>query len=299
MALPAIQSLLRAGKLCAIAIPETNTELLETATMISRQTSISLSVISRKDCSAQLLDWVAQYQPDHVFTMTFPWKISGKVLARHPNLFYNFHYGLLPEMRGGDPVFEALRQQLPETGITVHRIEAGLDTGAVLFRRKIPIASHVTHGLLCSQLAQVAGDMVTGITDQLQQAGAMAMPQDESKARFYPKPQLADVCIHWDKQDAAAIEALTKACNPWNKGAYTQWGQWNMRIVAATATGQHAAGAAPGTICTASPEQGLEVACKDGGLIRLDIVYTDEGFMPGHHLLYFGIKAGTSFVNLT
>lgn len=298
MAFPALQSLLAAGRLCALGVPENNVEVTEFCTMLSKQYGIPMFIMTREDCMDQISKMIKISGADAVFTMTFPWKISAEMIDLYPGTFYNFHYGLLPEMRGADPVFETIRSRAGQSGITVHAIDRYIDKGNIILQKKIPVTGDMTHGVLCTHLSWLGANLLNELLNLLQNHSE-GTKQDENQARYYPKPGASDVCISWERQDAETIGALARACNPWNKGAYTQWNGWNIRIVEAAVVKNinHHTGL-PGTILSLDQQNGLVVKCNHGSFLRLDIVYTDEGFMSGHKLSAFGLRPGLQFVNL-
>ncbi|WP_307456314.1 methionyl-tRNA formyltransferase [Chryseobacterium sp. SORGH_AS_0447] len=266
--------------------------------MLAKQYAIPLFIITKKNSSDQIKQIINISGADAVFTMTFPWKISAEIIDLYPGKFYNFHYGFLPEMRGADPVFETIRSRAGQSGITVHAIDQYIDKGNIILKKKIPVTADMTHGALCTHLSWLGADLLNELLNLLQ-SHFKGTKQDESQAQYYPKPGASDVCISWEKQDAEDIEALTRACNPWNKGAYTQWKGWNIRVVEATAVqnvNDHTG--FPGTILTLDKENGLIVKCTHNSYLRLDIVYTEEGFMSGYKLSAFGLKKGGQFLNL-
>lgn len=299
MAIPALQTLQATGFLCAIGIPEGNTDVIDFCMALSKQSGIPLFIFRKENFSAQIEELKENHRPRYIFTMTFPWKLSPQILGKYPHEFYNFHYGLLPEMRGADPVFETLRSNARETGITVHAIEDKIDTGAIILKKTLPITKNMTHGILCTHLSWLGANLLNELIALLNN-GFKGTQQDHLKAKYYTKPGTADVCISWQKFDAQTIECLSRACNPWNKGAYTQWNGWNIRIVETTIVEKikdHHLDS-PGTILSLNEENGLIVKCNNETQIRLDIIYTDEGFMSGHKLSAFGLKEGNRFINL-
>lgn len=298
MAIPALQALQTMGQLCGIGVPEGNTDVIDFCTMLSEQSGIPLRVMKKENFSVQIQELIEKTNPKYIFTMTFPWKVSAETLEKHPDIFYNFHYGLLPEMRGADPVFESLRNNAKETGITVHTIENKIDTGSIILKKILPITSIMTHGILCTHLSWLGSNLLNELLTMLNN-GFQGIKQDHNKAKYYTKPGANDVCISWQKSDAQTVEALSRACNPWNKGAYTQWNGWNIRVVEATIVEKNKGlSDPPGTILSLDEESGLIVKCHNGTQIRLDIIYTDEGFMSGHKLSVFGLKKGSQFTNL-
>lgn len=298
MAFPALQSLQAAGRLCALGVPENNVEIKEFCSMLSKQAGIPLFIMNQKIFSDQITEMINISGADTVFTMTFPWKISAEILDLYPGKFYNFHYGLLPEMRGGDPVFETIRSRAVQSGITVHVIDRYIDRGAVILKKTIPVTTDMTHGALCTHLSWLGASLLNELLNLLQ-SHFKGTEQNEGQARYYPKPGASDVCISWEKQDAGTIEALARACNPWNKGAYTQWNGWNIRVVeAAPVQNINYHTGFPGAIISLDKENGLVVKCNHNSYLRLDIVYTEEAFMSGHKLSAFGLKKGGQFLNL-
>lgn len=298
MAFPALQALQAAGRLCAVGVPGNNTEVIEFCTMLSRQSAIPLFIMNKENQHNQIKEMMRISGAGAVFIMTFPWKISAEITDLYPGIFYNFHYGLLPEMRGADPVFETIRSRIGQSGITVHVIDEHIDKGAVILKKNIPVTADMTHGALCTHLSWLGANLLNELLSLLQNH-CEGTKQDENQARYYPKPGASDVCISWEKQDAESIEALTRACNPWNKGAYTQWNGWNIRVVEASVIrhANHQPGL-PGTISSLDKENGLVVQCNYNSFLRLDIVYTEEGFISGHKLYAFGLRKGQQFVNL-
>ncbi|KAA5536456.1 hypothetical protein F0919_01965 [Taibaiella lutea] len=299
MAIPAIQALYNMGKLCALGVPENNTDVLDFCKSLSAQTGIPLMLLRKENLNAQLGDWLKKKSPDFVFTMTFPWKVPEVTWQSHPGKFYNFHYGLLPEMRGADPVFESIRQQKRETGITIHTVNGGIDKGAIILKQSLPLESDTTHGLLCTHLSYLAARILPQLIGVLQ-AGLSGTDQNEAMANYYRRPGPSEVCINWNAQDASSVKALVNACNPWNKGAYSQWNGWHIRIVEASVNTEALpdVSTTPGTVLAIDAMNGLIIQCKDNTQLKVNIIYTDEGFMSGYRLESFGIKKGQIFTNL-
>lgn len=298
MAFPAIETLYSYNKLHTIAIPAGNEEVFSFCSVFTAQTGINLIILEKEKLADQLQAITKISGLKHIFTMTFPWKIPVEIIKSNPGLFYNFHYGLLPEMRGADPVFESIRQQKKETGITVHAIEEKIDTGNIILKRNIPIDTDTTHGFLCTKLSYLGANLLPELL-MLLQTNTIGTIQDENSTNYFKKPTASDVCIRWENQDAKSIKALVNACNPWNKGAYTQWKGYNIRVLEVSHTKdvyKHAT--VPGTILEINETQGLIIQCHNNTQLRINTIYTEEGFMSGHKLLAFGIKNGEQFASL-
>ena len=88
---------------------------------------------------ASLPALLAAARPDLVVCTGFPWKIPPAALAVPPLGWLNGHPSLLPRHRGPVPVAWAIRNGEEEIGLTVHRMDAGLDTGPILAQRTMPL----------------------------------------------------------------------------------------------------------------------------------------------------------------
>ncbi|MFH6959840.1 formyltransferase family protein [Flavobacterium aquidurense] len=298
MAFPAIQTLHSLGRLHTIGVPTENEDVKAFCSVFAAKAGINLIWIEKSKLKVQLQEIIKNTGLKFIFTMTFPWKVPEEIIEKHSNLFYNFHYGLLPEMRGADPVFESIRKQKNETGISVHSIEKAIDKGKIILKKILPLHTDFTHGMLSTNLSYLASYMLPELFTLLHN-NEKGISQDESLARYYKKPTIADVSIQWEKQDSKSIQALVNACNPWNKGAYTQWNGLNIRLLEVSQTNTITDyPKAPGTILEINENNGLIIQCYDNTQLRINTVYTEEGFMSGHKLLAFGIKNGEQFASL-
>lgn len=131
----------------------------------------------------------------------------------------NVHGSLLPRYRGAAPIQRAIMDGGQETGVSIMRIEAGLDSGPVYAARAMPIGEH-TAGSLHDALALLGGDLLVDVLERLRAGTVEAVPQDNALATRAPKLTKADGVIDW-RADAAAVHARIRACTPW-PGARTR-----------------------------------------------------------------------------
>jgi hypothetical protein len=102
--------------------------------------------------------------------------------------------------------------------------------------------------------------------------------------------------IRWDEQSGDRIRGLVKAANPWNQGAFASVRGINLRVTDVTLEeGGGDRSQPPGTILIADAARGVIVNCRDGSLLRLDVVSMDEGIVPGRALATLGVQAGERF----
>lgn len=290
--IPAIASLFQMNMLHCVGITEEQTEVAERLHGIPKD--IPLVRINKNSLHDTLSAWLQTGAADYVLLMTFPWRIPRRTLDIFPDRIFNFHYGLLPEMAGADPVFESLRQGRTTTGVTVHRVEAELDRGAIIGQRQAQIPPFATHGLLCTQLAQLAVGILPDLPRLISEQQNWILAPAPSY-HYFTKPGAADVCIRWSVQDAFAIEALIRACNPWNKGAYAYWKGGNLRLLNARTSKQDSPTQhTPGTLL--SFDGTLSIQCINQTQLHVDTVFTDEGFLPAQLLGIYGLQPFDQFV---
>ena len=90
--------------------------------------------------SADSIEWLKSLQPDYVASFYFNQWIGKGVREVPAKACINLHPSLLPNLRGPDPFFRALQRDLPTTGITLHMVDDGFDTGSILCQEERPIA---------------------------------------------------------------------------------------------------------------------------------------------------------------
>jgi methionyl-tRNA formyltransferase len=296
MGIPSLQSLARSGRLAALGIPAVEHDATITLRELAPQLKVPLTVFTKQSFAATTDDWLRESGADVVFVYTFPWLVSTALLSFSSLGFLNFHFGLLPQYRGADAIFWEIRNREPYGAVTVHKMEASLDTGPVAIQQTVPIRPVDTYGIHMAKLA-MAGMQVTKELIKILDGASGTInweKQDESKAREWPKPGQRDVVIDWPNMYAHEIIALVRACNPWNKGAYTFFGNQALRITVALDTSLPANGNSPGTLMS-HPQVGMAAACRDNQSILLESVYLESGFFSGKELPSLGIMPGMQF----
>jgi methionyl-tRNA formyltransferase len=144
---------------------------------------------------AGLGDALAGYRPDLLVIYGFNWILPPAVFGLPRFGAINIHTSLLPRYRGPAPVLWAIRHGDPDIGVTVHRIDEGIDTGPILAQRGgIPLDDDITPDRLRSRLAPVVRDLLATALARVA-SGAPGRPQpdvDTSYARFL-EPDFSEV----------------------------------------------------------------------------------------------------------
>lgn len=166
----------------------------------------------------------------------------------------NIHASLLPRWRGAAPIHAAILHGDAESGVTIMRMEEGLDTGPMLLSEAVPLTPRSTTPELHDALSALGARLILHALEQ----APHETPQPEQGVTYAAKLSKADGLLDWT-QPAAALDARVRAMNPW-PGAYFPHGGEVLRVLAA----EPAEGAGtPGTVL-AGP--GLGVACGQGAL---------------------------------
>jgi len=123
----------------------------------------------------------------------------------------NIHASLLPRWRGAAPIHRAIEAGDHETGITIMQMDAGLDTGAMLLKHAIDIASDDTTQTLHDKLAKMGGQMIEFALQSYATLTPIAQPAEG--VTYAAKISKQESAIDWS-QDAAVIERKIRALNP-------------------------------------------------------------------------------------
>ena len=144
----------------------------------------------------------------------------GEILKKHvlsvPDvLFINCHPSLLPTHRGAIPYCSVIRMGEEKTGVTFHLVDKGIDTGHILMQQEMSIAVTDTGGDLKDRCAELAGQMVPTLIEQLLSESGMApMEQDQSQKSYYPALKLEDGIVYWDTEPWKLYNQV-RALQPW------------------------------------------------------------------------------------
>ncbi|MGK9450058.1 methionyl-tRNA formyltransferase [Acidithiobacillus caldus] len=191
----------------------------------------------------------------------------------------NVHASLLPAWRGAAPIARALAAGDSETGISIMQMEAGLDSGPVLWRRSLPIRADDTAASLHDRLAELGAVALREALDRLWSGTLTPEPQDPALVSYARKLRKAEGLLDW-QQAATLLERLVRAFNPFPV-AHSHWrGQivriWSARIGAGCGE--------PGRILALHPD-GPEVACGEGSLILTRVQPSGKSALSGGDFL--------------
>jgi methionyl-tRNA formyltransferase len=196
----------------------------------------------------------------------------------------NIHASLLPRWRGAAPIQRALLAGDAKTGVTIMRMEAGLDTGPMLAVREMDIGAHDTAKTLHDRLARVGAELIGETLDGLAGGRIREVPQPSAGITYAEKISKAEALIDW-RQDALEIWRRVRAFNPWPI-AETRLDGVQLRIWEAELRGWDTGmrETAPGTVVAATPD-GIDVACGRGVLRILRLQLAGRKPLAAHEFI--------------
>lgn len=195
------------------------------------------------------LEILKEYQPDAIVVVAFGQIIPEEILNLPPYGCINVHASLLPKYRGAAPIQWAVINGERESGVTTMRMDAGLDTGDMILKERVPLAKDETGGSLFEKLSRVGADLLIRTLEALEDGTAQLEKQPAESPTPYAGMLKKEMgLIDWSR-DAASIECLIRGLNPW-PSAYTRYRGKMLKIWAAQVENQTKApgDVRPGTV---------------------------------------------------
>lgn len=161
-------------------------------------------------------------KPDLLIVAAYGLILPQSVLGIPKIFSLNVHASLLPYYRGAAPIQRAIMANDSFTGVTIIRMEKGLDTGPMFTHERIPITITDTAATMHYKLAQLGGKVLIKVLEQIVQ-GTLSepIPQDDTQATYAPKLTKSDGYIWWDML-AEHVHAVIRGVTPW-PGAQTSF----------------------------------------------------------------------------
>ncbi|MDD3279784.1 MAG: methionyl-tRNA formyltransferase [Lachnospiraceae bacterium] len=185
--------------------------------------------------SSGIEDELLKLQPDVIVVVAFGQIIPKSILEIPKYGCINVHASLLPKYRGAAPIQWAVIDGEEKSGVTIMRMDEGLDTGDMLAKTEIVLAEEETGGSLFEKLSQAGARLLVESLTKLADGSLTGEKQPENSPNAYARMiRKSDGSIDWEKP-AVVIERLVRGMNPW-PSAYTKaegktLKLWKTRIV--------------------------------------------------------------------
>jgi methionyl-tRNA formyltransferase len=234
------------------------------------------------------LQQLADFEPELIAVAAYGQILPEAILNLPRYGCLNVHTSLLPKYRGADPIQHAILNGDPETGVTIMKMDVGMDTGDILTQERTPIEAADNSQTLHDRLAMLGANLLVRTIPEYISGAIKPRPQPAEGVSHARKIKKADGEIHWT-ESANAIWNRVRALIPW-PGAFTHVAAspqpqllkiWNTEPVEGAGE--------PGTVLH-SDKNGIVVACGTGALNILELQregsrrMTAAEFLAGHPL---------------
>ena len=237
---------------------------------IERGLSVFQPASLRRDAEARAQ--LAALQPDVVVVVAYGLFLPADTLAVSPLGALNLHPSLLPKYRGPSPVASAILNGDKTTGVTLMRLDEGMDSGPIIAQRDTQIGAEETTADLTPRLFEIGAQLLAECLPRRRDGTVNAIPQREADATITRLLTREDGAIDWT-HSADYIARQVRAYHPW-PGSFTRWNGRQIKVHQATAIDRGASEElddeaskrqAPGEIV--ENQQGITVVCGDGLLL--------------------------------
>lgn len=157
---------------------------------------------------------IKNLRPDIIVVAAYAQIIPKSILDIPRYGCVNVHASLLPKYRGASCIQAAIINGDKETGITIMKMDEGLDTGPIIFQKNINIENFDTGGSLFNKLSALGAEILTPALLKFVSGEIKHIPQNNSKASYAGLLKKNDGKINWSK-NAEQLEKFIRAMNPW------------------------------------------------------------------------------------
>ncbi|HOE63389.1 MAG TPA: methionyl-tRNA formyltransferase [Candidatus Sumerlaeota bacterium] len=250
------------------------------------------------------VDILRPYKPDVIVVVAYG-KILPKEMLELPRYgCINIHASLLPKYRGAAPINWAIMNCETETGVTIMKLDEGMDTGDILLSESIPILEDDDALSVGNMLSVLGAELLMRVLDDLEKSGELkGTPQDHTQATYAPCIVKEDCRIKWDEGfERVLCHIMGLSPVP---GAFTMLGDKRINIIQAEPffgekeehqTLLNLKGFQPGSVIKILRGKGPVVRAKDGLIVLLQLQPPGKRVMNGQDFVNGGyIKEGQRF----
>jgi methionyl-tRNA formyltransferase len=263
---PALQALHRAGHEIAGVYtqpdrPAGRGRKLTPSPVAAHAAQLGFATFKPEKLAGAAIEELRALRPEVMVVVAYGLILPQAVLDIPAHGCINIHASLLPRWRGAAPIQRAILAGDRETGVTIMRMDAGLDTGPMLLMEKVPIGDEATAGDLLKSLSSLGATLIVETLSGI--PGLKATAQPSEGATYAKKISKDEARLDWTAP-AEQLSRQVRAFNP-APGAWSEIEGERIRILSARALPGRVGGSA-GAVLDAG-DKGIAVACADGALL--------------------------------
>ena len=235
----------------------------------------------------EFIQVVRDLDPEVIVVVAFGQIIPKEILEMPKYGCINVHASLLPAYRGAAPIQWAVINGDKESGVTIMRMDEGLDTGDMINKVIVTLDEKETGGSLFDRLSEAGAKLLVETLPKLEDGSAVFEKQPEESPTPYAAMITKQMGLMDFRKSAEELERLVRGLNPW-PSAYTFLNGKTLKVWKCKVSTEKT-DAVPGTIFLADKE-GIHTACGEGVLILTEIQLEGkkrmetEAFLRGYHI---------------
>ncbi|MGO1579994.1 MAG: methionyl-tRNA formyltransferase [Peptoniphilaceae bacterium] len=224
---------------------------------------LGLEVFQPKDVNSQeSIEYLKSKKADLFVVVAYGQILKSEVLDIPKYYSVNIHASLLPKLRGAAPINRAILNGDGKSGVTIMKMEEGLDTGDISLQSEIEIGDKNAIELE-EELSKLGGELIVDFINKLEKGNISFIKQEENLSTYAHKIEKEDAYIDFDKQNTVEIIRTIKGIMG-RDAASTTYKGIRFKISGAEIKNRDISGK-PGEIINSHKK--LEVATKDGSIL--------------------------------
>src|SRR6266487_839034 len=289
---PPMRALLEAGiEVCAVVIPAEQNPMQNQPAIRQRERAQTSRVVlpvlqSSSHTSILQLAWDRQipvwevdrlsdpetievltaYQPDVICVACFSKRIPRAVLDIAHLGCLNVHPSLLPANRGPEPLFWTFREGNQRTGVTIHLMDEGMDSGPIVAQEVVEVPDGISYTQLETQCAELGGKLLARSVWDFYNGVAEPVPQDETKSSHYAFPSDDDFVVPVAEWSARHVYNFICGVASWGTSIILQVDNKTVHVKKAISYSLKDIGRSVSEM-DESPGEGFWVRCKQGSVL--------------------------------
>lgn len=248
-------------------------------------------------------DTLNELNPDLIVVAAYGKILPGYVLEAPKYGCINVHGSILPAYRGAAPIQRAIMDGIPETGVTIQFLAAGIDTGDVIASCRVKIGENEDFGTLYAAMAEAGAELLVNTVPAIEAGTVTRLKQDESLASYAHKIEKEECALDFSL-DAYTLHNKLRALSP-SPLAFASLAHGEekktVKFVSSEVGERDGTHGEPGTVLSLDAKKNrIAVACGKGILILTAVVPEGKGKMTaGDFIRGRKIAEGDRFGNLT